>query len=236
MDSPQRVRILTDPLSLISSNRFVSFLNPQNLNHILSNGQFVRDIDFCVDSGILCWLIRLRWNIRVTRFSFDFAGIADEYFQFCEKSMVSLAVIGASDSELRLFAEKIKGTYPRINLKYTHHGYFDNSGRDQVIRSLLELDIESVVVGLGVPKQEEFLSHIKNSGYQGSAYTCGAFISQTAKSENLHYYPKFVNQLRIRFLYRLYFEPHTRLRYFTNFFPNLVKFLKHAKPQLVREA
>ena len=235
MDSPQSVRILTDPLSLISSNRFVSFLNPQNLNHVLSDKQFVQDIDFCVDSGFLCWLIRLRWNIRVARFSFDFAGIADEYFQFCEKSGVPLAIIGATDTELRLFVEKIKVKYPRINLKYTHHGYFDGSGRDQVVRSLLELGIESVVVGLGVPKQEGFLCHIKDRGYQGSAYTCGAFISQTAKSENLHYYPKFVNQLRIRFLYRLYFEPHTRRRYFTNFLPNLVRFVTHVKPQLVRE-
>lgn len=53
---------------------------------------------------------------------------------------------------------------------------------------------------------------VKEAGFKGIGFTCGGFIHQTAKNE-IDYYPAWVNRMNVRFIYRMYKEPHTRKRY-----------------------
>ena len=53
---------------------------------------------------------------------------------------------------------------------------------------------------------------VKNAGYQGVGFTCGGFIHQTSKNE-IDYYPAWVDKTNLRFVYRMWKEPHTRKRY-----------------------
>ena len=60
--------------------------------------------------------------------------------------------------------------------------------------------------------QEKFLLKVKNAGYPGVGFTCGGFIHQTSKNE-IDYYPAWVDKTNLRFVYRMWKEPHTRKRY-----------------------
>lgn len=53
---------------------------------------------------------------------------------------------------------------------------------------------------------------VKNAGYHGIGFTCGEFIHQLAMNK-INYYPAWINKYNLRFLYRMYKEPHTRKRY-----------------------
>lgn len=65
---------------------------------------------------------------------------------------------------------------------------------------------------MGILMQERFLLKVKEAGFKGIGFTCGGFIHQTAKNE-IDYYPEWVNRMNVRFVYRMYKEPHTRKRY-----------------------
>ena len=65
---------------------------------------------------------------------------------------------------------------------------------------------------MGAVMQEKFLLKVKRLGYTGIGFTCGGFIHQTARGE-AGYYPAWVDRMNIRFLYRMWKEPHTRKRY-----------------------
>ena len=62
--------------------------------------------------------------------------------------------------------------------------------------------------------QEKFLLKVKNAGYLGIGFTCGGFIHQTSRNE-IDYYPTWVDKTNLRFVYRMWKEPHTRKRYVT---------------------
>ena len=67
-------------------------------------------------------------------------------------------------------------------------------------------------IGMGILMQEKFLLKVKDMRFQGVGFTCGGFIHQTAKNE-IDYYPAWADRLNLRFIYRMYKEPHTRKRY-----------------------
>ena len=53
---------------------------------------------------------------------------------------------------------------------------------------------------------------LAKAGYQGISFTCGGFIHQTSKNE-IDYYPAWVDKTNLRFVYRMWKEPHTRKRF-----------------------
>jgi N-acetylglucosaminyldiphosphoundecaprenol N-acetyl-beta-D-mannosaminyltransferase len=81
-----------------------------------------------------------------------------------------------------------------------------------------------VIVGMGAIAQERFLLGLKQAGFSGKGFTCGGFIHQTA-SNKIDYYPRWVDKLNLRFLYRMLKESYTRQRYAKAAFLFPVRFL-----------
>ncbi|MNL72304.1 UDP-Gal:alpha-D-GlcNAc-diphosphoundecaprenol beta-1,4-galactosyltransferase [compost metagenome] len=57
-----------------------------------------------------------------------------------------------------------------------------------------------------MPAQEAFMLALKKSEWSGLAVACGGYLDQL--SGGLQYYPKWIDRLNLRFLYRLAREPH----------------------------
>jgi N-acetylglucosaminyldiphosphoundecaprenol N-acetyl-beta-D-mannosaminyltransferase len=68
-----------------------------------------------------------------------------------------------------------------------------------------------VIVGMGAVLQEKFLLTLRSLNWQGAGYTCGGFFHQTA--DTITYYPKIIDQLQLRWAYRIFKEPKLFLRY-----------------------
>ena len=83
---------------------------------------------------------------------------------------------------------------------------------DDEAKHIVKLNSDFLIVGMGALMQEKFLLKVKNAGYQGVGFTCGGFIHQTSRNE-IDYYPAWVDKTNLRFVYRMWKEPHTRKRY-----------------------
>jgi UDP-N-acetyl-D-mannosaminuronic acid transferase (WecB/TagA/CpsF family) len=94
-----------------------------------------------------------------------------------------------------------------------------------VISKIINSNADTVVVGLGGGLQEAFAVALEAAGFSGSLFTCGGFIRQGSNTPDLRYYPRVVNQLHFRAVYRFIYEPHTRRRYLLEYPANLVKLL-----------
>ena len=98
--------------------------------------------------------------------------------------------------------ERIRQDFPALSLNGCLSGFEDHQAAiDQILAS----GADTVLCGMGLPHQERFIIKLKESGFQGIAISCGGFLDQLIKAEA--YYPKIIDQLELRWLYRLVTEP-----------------------------
>mgnify|MGYP002228405091 FL=1 len=112
------------------------------------------------------------------------------------------------EKAVEIFCER----YPKVKFAGYRNGYFANEDEmEQEAKHITELNPDFLIVGMGALMQEKFLLKVKRAGYQGIGFTCGGFIHQTSKNE-IDYYPAWVDKTNLRFIYRMWKEPHTRKR------------------------
>src|SRR5690606_4597421 len=104
--------------------------------------------------------------------------------------------------------------YPDLKILGSRSGYFsDDQEKNDFLMHLAAVDPDIVVVGMGTPFQEEFLVKLTQLRWSGMGFTCGGFFHQTAKKGS-SYYPRWVDKLQLRWLYRIWDEPKLIKRYF----------------------
>jgi N-acetylglucosaminyldiphosphoundecaprenol N-acetyl-beta-D-mannosaminyltransferase len=145
-----------------------------------------------------------RWltSYECMRLSFDMTSLADIFFKTLVEDNGSLMLIGGNPGVDEAMHEKLHFNYPKLNIVGTTHGYDDFAPK---ISRIIEAAPDAVLVGVGSPRQEEFLVALCDAGYKGFAVTCGGFFDQYLKAE--YYYPQWVDYWNLRFAWRLYKEP-----------------------------
>jgi N-acetylglucosaminyldiphosphoundecaprenol N-acetyl-beta-D-mannosaminyltransferase len=202
-----------------------TFLNFASVGELFKKKYSSDDFYFMCDGIAMVIFIALIKFRLVNRNSFDFTSVANDVFELCNEEKLKLAVVGGSKAEVDIFKEKIESKYSQISIVFVSDGYFKENESLSVVENIICLDADFVIVGLGAGKQETFMSCLRLHGFRGTSFSCGGFISQTAMSEGLDYYPKLFNKLNLRFLYRMYREPHTIKRYAFDYPKNLLAML-----------
>lgn len=189
----------------------VSFINPYS--YLILRKSKGLDVDLWgVDGQFAVLLFRL-FGVWVKRLSFDMTSLAPKVFEHCSNKGLPVAIVGAKESEVSTAVSVFKKDYPNINICYYRDGYFTNEQeRKQCFDKIKESGAKVVIVGMGTPIQEQFLVDLRESGWQGTGYTCGGFLHQTA-SKGAQYYPNWINRLHLRWLYRMWDEPKLIKRY-----------------------
>jgi N-acetylglucosaminyldiphosphoundecaprenol N-acetyl-beta-D-mannosaminyltransferase len=149
---------------------------------------------------------------RIQRYSFDFTSLANPVFEYCSESGAGVYFLGSSQSDLSEFLDVIKVRHPTLNIVGAANGYFDDEASDSRASDIIQSGAEVVILGMGAPKQDDFSISLRNAGFKGTSFTCGGFMHQTASSHG-DYYPKIINRLNLRFIYRMLKEPNTIKRY-----------------------
>ena len=191
-----------------------SFLNPYTY-------LMIRKLNFeldgwFIDGIIFVWILRV-FGIKTIRTSFDMTSLAKIIFEDANIHANSIAVIGSKQNELLAFIEILRKKYPKLNIIYYRNGYFsDDKEKLDAINYLISAKVDYVLVGMGAVHQEDFLCKLKAAKYAGQAFSCGGFIHQTAR-KGMHYYPKWINKLNLRWLYRIKDEPYLAKRYFIHY-------------------
>jgi len=143
-------------------------------------------------------LMKLFYKYPFGRKSFDFTSLADVAFTEWSLNKKKIAIYGASDQDLELFIKKIKVKYD-IYIVDKCNGYMSNS---HYVERSKEVNADVVLLGLGSKRQEIVCNDI----FADTVVTCGAFITQTANSHGLTYYPRWAKRSGFLWLYRVLME------------------------------
>jgi len=191
-----------------------TFLNPVSYLDALKNKEIFSQFDgIYADGALLVSAIKVLYGSKVTRRSFDMTSVASQLLDYAQINHKSIYIVASKQEQLEKAVSIIQNRYPSIDFVGYRNGYFDSDEEQDVeARHIVDVAPDFLIVGMGAVKQEKFLSRVKNAGFKGIGFTCGGFIHQTSKKQ-IDYYPAWVDKYNIRFLYRMYKEPHTRKRY-----------------------
>ncbi len=204
-----------------------TFLNPVSYITALDNTKLFGKFDgIFVDGSILAVAIQLLYYKKITRRSFDMTSIASYFFSYAEKNAKTIYIVASKQEEVERAVEILKKRWRKLRFVGLRNGYFNSKEeKNKEVKHIIETNPDFLIVGMGTLLQEQFLQEVKNAGFKGIGFTCGGFIHQTAKNE-ITYYPQWVNKMNIRFVYRIYKEPHTRKRYLQAAFLFPIKFIQ----------
>lgn len=208
-------RTLTDSELLQSLRKGIyTFLNPVSYLNALKWKELFGQFDgIYADGSLLVTAIRMMYGKKVTRRSCDMTSIGRALLELSAKEGKSIYYVASKQEEVEKAITLFRERYAGIKICGYRNGYFTNEDEmDKEAKHIVETNPDFLLVGMGAIMQEKFLQKVKQAGFTGIGFTCGGFIHQIAKNE-IDYYPKWVDRNNIRFLYRMYREPHTRKRY-----------------------
>lgn len=209
-----------------NKGKLYTFLNPVSYLDALRNKKLFADFNgIFADGGLLVKAIKILYGTSVERRSFDMTSMAPLLFEYASSHHQNIAIVATKQEPLEKAIQTLRQKYPKLNISYYRNGYFaDEKEMEDEARKLAEMNLDFLIVGMGIIIQERFLLKVKQAGFQGIGFTCGGFIHQTAENK-ADYYPQWINDYGLRFLYRMYKEPHTRKRYAKAAFVFPIKFI-----------
>lgn len=195
--------------------RIYTFLNPVSyLSALKSKDTFASFDGIFADGSLFAWSVLLLYHHSITRTSFDMTSMAPKLFQYANDNKKSVCVIATRQDVLDRAISKLSDMYPDIEWRGCRNGYMrGNEEKNSAIRKIVEDNADFLIVGMGTRLQEKFLLACRTNGYRGIGFTCGGFIHQFVTKDAADYYPKWMNEYNLRFIYRMYKEPYTRKRY-----------------------
>lgn len=207
-----------DNADLVFEEQFkiYTFLNPVSYLDALKHKEVFLQFDgIFADGTLVVKMIKTFYHRRIEKREFDMSSMAKELFNYAIEKDKSIYIIASKQEEIEKAVGKIKNEYPNLRIIGFRSGYFKNTQEESsVISQVISFSPDYLIVGMGAVKQEEFLLKAKISGFEGIGFTCGGFITQTANyAEGIDYFPDWTVRFNVRFIYRLFKEPHTRKRY-----------------------
>ncbi|MBE1424958.1 N-acetylglucosaminyldiphosphoundecaprenol N-acetyl-beta-D-mannosaminyltransferase [Desulfomicrobium macestii] len=195
------------------SKGIATFLNPFTYNVARRNIYAIEKFDRLYFDGIALKILCRILGIRTTRRSFDMTSLAPIVFSTASQHGWRLAIVGGEAGVAERSSKIFQSIFPDLRIEYTSSGFFSSiDERSNVILELCKGEYELVIIGMGAPYQEKFLLDLIATGWHGIGYTCGAFLHQTA-SQGIDYYPRWIDKLNLRWMYRIYDEPKLFNRY-----------------------
>ena len=197
-----------------NKGKVYTYLNPVSYLTALENKKLFSQMDgIFADGGLLVKAIKFVYGKQVTRRSFDMTSMAPELFEYAAEHGKTIYIVASKQEQVEKAVEIFRERYPKVEFAGYRNGYFASEEEmNQEAKHIAELNPDFLIVGMGALMQEKFLLKVKHAGYQGIGFTCGGFIHQTSKNE-IDYYPAWVDKTNLRFVYRMWKEPHTRKRY-----------------------
>lgn len=211
------------------TTKMVTFLNPYYIECLKNRTDLYSKFDYiCSDGFLPIWLNKFFCKqSRSFRISFDMTSLAKIVFDNIGQHRVYF--IGSKQADMDSFINIISSSYPKMKICGYHHGYIKGQ-YDDIIIQILKSEPSVVIIGMGAPMQDEFAVLLNERGFRGTIYTCGGFFHQT--TNNLNYYPNFINKFNLRWIYRMFKEPYVIKRvlfYYPIFIFHYSKFLLNMK-------
>ncbi|MCI5161167.1 MAG: glycosyltransferase [Candidatus Electrothrix sp. AX5] len=158
--------------------------------------------------------------------------------KLAEKKGHSFYFLGAEDGIAEKAAQNMKARYPNLKIT-THHGYFDKSynsdENNKIVKKINASKANILVVGFGMPIQEEWLEENWNDLNVNIGFSAGALFDYV--SGELRRGPRWMTDNGLEWLARMLIEPK-RLwrRYFIGNTVFLYKVIAERLEDIAKEA
>ncbi len=208
-----------------SGRYFVSFVNPFSYNSLMKNKTLSENIDvFFIDGNLFRLLYGLFHN-KVERISFDYSSIASDVLDYAVSEGLNVGFVGATETELEKAIDNINLNHNNLKVVYKRNGYFSSQEeREKALHCINDTNVQLLIVGMGTPYQEEFMSLVKKSCTKVRlAFSCGGFLTQT--SINKDYYHPLIKKFHLMWLQRMFMHSHVRKRVLTDYPVFVVKYI-----------
>ncbi|MBM7560219.1 WecB/TagA/CpsF family glycosyltransferase [Marinitoga litoralis] len=139
----------------------------------------------------------------------------DTMLKICEWQNHKIFLLGSKPGIPEKAKEHLEKKFPNISIVGTHHGYFDDDS--EVINLINNSGAEILFVGMGVPRQEEFI--YKNLHKLNVKMAMGVGGSIDVISGKISRAPKLFQIFGLEWLYRMLREPKRFKK-----FPDLMNF------------
>lgn len=169
------------------------------------------------DGSGLSLAVRLIHHIPAARISFDTTSLAPKLLGLAEQYGYTVALVGGEPGSAEQAMQRLADAFPMLRFVGAFHGYGDTDVRT---RTLVALDPDIVICGMGSDHQEKMLLALKGAGWTGCGFTCGGYLDQL--NGGMDYYPAWIDRLNLRWAYRLAKEPRRLWRRYLLDYPPFV--------------
>jgi N-acetylglucosaminyldiphosphoundecaprenol N-acetyl-beta-D-mannosaminyltransferase len=130
----------------------------------------------------------------------------------CEDSGRSLYLLGSDPGSSAEAAQKLKHWYPRLDVRGTHHGYFEigSPHNERVLEDIAERSPDILLVGMGTPQQELWAEHYLDRIDARVVWTVGALFDYV--SGRTRRAPHWLASRGLEWIFRLAVEPRRMWR------------------------
>jgi N-acetylglucosaminyldiphosphoundecaprenol N-acetyl-beta-D-mannosaminyltransferase len=132
----------------------------------------------------------------------------------CEAAGKSIYLLGSEPGVAHGAAHRLRHYYPELRIAGTHHGFFDigSPHADRVIEDINERRPDIVLVGMGTPKQEQWVEESAARVESGILWTVGALFDYV--SGRVPRAPRWLADNGLEWIFRLAIDPqHMWRRY-----------------------
>jgi N-acetylglucosaminyldiphosphoundecaprenol N-acetyl-beta-D-mannosaminyltransferase len=128
-------------------------------------------------------------------------------------------LLGSKESVISPAAEYVRKNYPHVKVVGCHNGYFKPEEKSRIVSEIAGSNPNLVLVGLGSPKQEIFIS--KNLTVMNCGVAIGVGGTLDVFAGNVKRAPGFFRKTGTEWVYRTLSEPKKRI----GRLPDLFKFI-----------
>ena len=228
MPSSKRTKIINVPVDMVDGQEamaiFRELMETENCSLIVTpNSEIVvnaskdpelrsmiEQADLIIPDGIglvyASRIIGLPLKERVT--GIDFLSTILGYLEETGQSVFFLGSKpgdGTNPGVAEMAVEKMKETYKELKVAGTHHGYFQESDENSIVKAINDSGADFLCAALGSPKQEKFISRYRGELKVKAAIGVGGSLDVWAGT--LKRAPEFYRDHGLEWLYRLIQQP-----------------------------
>lgn len=211
-----------------SKSWLATFANPLGLKLLQTDANYLAhlrrmDAVFCDGIGLA---LAARWlgDFPLERVSFDSTSLAPRVFAASRDLDKKIVIVGARPGIAEAAAQRIREAYPGICIVAALDGFVP---QPELVQRVREIAPDIVICGMGAPRQEAFLVSLAESGWLGIGFTCGGYLDHLGA--RFDFYPKIIDRLNLRWLYRIFLEPRRiGYRFVVEYAPFWLALIRHS--------
>lgn len=201
LDSKNKKKIIFTPNSEIAVLAF----DDSDFSHMLNRADYL----IPDGAGLLLAARILNRNLKERVAGYD---LMKNLLNIINGREGSIYFLGGRADVIELAVKNIRREMEDINIAGYHHGYFDQNKKVKIIKEINQKEPDILLVGMGVPRQEEFLDHnIDSLNIKIGLTVGGSFDVLAGKIKRA---PLWMQKIYLEWFYRLLQEPKRFKRMF----------------------